>query len=464
MHQSDNTAPTPGAGSVPHVPQGWARLAALGPGFLWMVSAAGSGELLFTPRIAAQYGYVLLWALLLAVALKWFINREVGRYTVCTGMPLLEGFKQLPGPRNWAVWLIVIPQVLVGVAAMAGMASSAATALILVLPGHLNLWTIAAIVSAMAMVVWGRYARVELVARVIALALALASIIAAVSVGPDLTALGAGLIPSLPDTINYGEVLPWLGYMLSGAAGMMWYSYWLRAKGYGAAGRPGNAAPLDLDRLEPETRRRLKGWLKQMTLDTTVAVVGALIVTVAFLILGAELLRPRGLIPDEEKVAQTLGVLLGGVFGTVGYWFMISGVFFGFWDTVLADQDGHGRLLSNGTRILASAAGMKGRWLDEAFLKTAFVVVLLTVIPIVLFLMVGQPVTLLKAAGIIEAAHIPVVAWLTLYLNRRSLPPGLAPSLPTFLATALSGLFFAAFTLIYIADLIWPGIMQLASG
>jgi Mn2+/Fe2+ NRAMP family transporter len=50
-----------------------------------MLSAAGSGELLFTPRIAAFYGYSLLWALLAAVILKWFINGEVGRFSVCTG-------------------------------------------------------------------------------------------------------------------------------------------------------------------------------------------------------------------------------------------------------------------------------------------------------------------------------------------------------------------------------------------
>lgn len=72
-------------GKIPESPQGWKRFVWLGPGFLWMVSAAGSGELLFTARVAAQYGYTLLWALLAAVALKWFINREVGRFAVCTG-------------------------------------------------------------------------------------------------------------------------------------------------------------------------------------------------------------------------------------------------------------------------------------------------------------------------------------------------------------------------------------------
>ncbi len=37
------------AGPIPFAPWGLGRLRWLGPGFLWMVSAAGSGELLFTP-------------------------------------------------------------------------------------------------------------------------------------------------------------------------------------------------------------------------------------------------------------------------------------------------------------------------------------------------------------------------------------------------------------------------------
>lgn len=40
---------------VPKPPRGWQRFKWLGPSFLWMLSAAGSGELLFTPRVAALY-------------------------------------------------------------------------------------------------------------------------------------------------------------------------------------------------------------------------------------------------------------------------------------------------------------------------------------------------------------------------------------------------------------------------
>ncbi len=50
-----------------------------------------------------------------------------------------------------------------------------------------------------------------------------------------------------------------------------------------------------------------------MTLVNTLAVVGALVIAFAFLILGTELLQPKGLIPEENKVAETLGQLLGGI-------------------------------------------------------------------------------------------------------------------------------------------------------
>lgn len=115
----------------------------------------------------------------------------------------------------------------------------------------------------------------------------------------------------------------------------------------------------------------------------------------------------------------------------------------------MSDQDGHARLHANGTRILSEGFGLKGRLTDEAFLKKAFVLVLVTLAPIALYLIFGEPVTLLKIAGGIEAAHIPVVTGLMLYLNHRTLPGDLRPSWFAFATTAVAGLFFAAFAFFY---------------
>jgi Mn2+/Fe2+ NRAMP family transporter len=414
-----------------------------------MVSAAGSGELLFTPRIGALHGYALLWAMLVAVLLKWFINREVGRFAVCTGRTLLQGFGDLPGPRGWAVWLILVPQLFVAVTAIAGLAGGAATALILVFPGPPTLWMIVSLLTATALVTVGKYSLVERAATFIGVAVAIAAVSAAIAVKPDVGELAGGLRPQLPADVDYAEVLPWLGFMLSGAAGLIWYSYWTVAKGYGGAAASGKSDT----KPDAEDVKRLRGWLTVMTLDTTVAVVGTCLVAGAFLVLGTELLQPRGLVPEEQKVADTLGRLLGDVWGPAAYWFMILGVFVGFWDTVLSDQDGHGRMFADGSRLLVPAL----RKYSERTVQRAFVLTLVTVLPIALYLVMGEPVALLKMAGAIEAAHIPVVTGLTLYLNHTRLPPTLRPSWPVMGMTAAAGLFFTAFAVYYLVQLAGGG-------
>jgi Mn2+/Fe2+ NRAMP family transporter len=432
------------------------KLKWLGPGFLWMVSAAGSGELLFTPRVGALYGYTLIWAMMAAVILKWFINREIGRYTVCTGRTVIDGFSELPGPKNWALYLILIPQLFVAVTSIAGLAGSAATALILALPGNVKIWTIVSICASAALVVWGKFKAVEKVATILAVTLGVAAIVAAASVLPEGGKFAAGFIPRMPEQVKYEEILPWLGFMLSGAAGLIWYSYWINEKGYGVKK---HAHAVDTKQFTKTDINKLKQWLKQMTADSTVAIVGTLIVTLSFLILGTELLKPKGLIPEENKVAEVLGKMLEHLWGPVGFWFMITAVFVGFWDTVLSDQDGFGRMFSGGTRSLLKRFKISGKWLTEKVLQRIYVIGLVTVAPVILYLALGDPVNLLKIAGAIEASHIPVVVVLILYLNHKQLAKELQPSKFTFLFTALAGLFFAAFATIYILQLV--GVVKL---
>ena len=417
-----------------------------------MVSAAGSGEILFTPRIGALYGYSLLWALLAAVVLKWAINREIGRFAVCTGRPIIDGLRELPGPVSWPLWLILIPQLLVAVSTIAGLASVAASALSTVLPGGLAVLTTGSIAVAAAFVVLARYRLVERVAVVLALTLGIAIVVTAVSVRPDPTELAAGLVPRWSADYRPSEVLPWLGFMLSGAAGLLWYSHWLPARGYGAAGARTQGVS-DPRESSSEDRDRLRGWIRQMTLDNSVAVIGTLIITLGFLVLGTELFGPRGLTPEGPETARVLGELLAGVWGPIGFWFMIVAVFVGFWDTVLSDQDGFGRLFARGFRLLGRYVLLIEETSDEEHLRRGFVIVVTGILPALLFLVVGEPLTLLVIAGAIEAAHIPVVALMTIILNRRLLPTDLRPSPASLAMVGVAIVFFAGFAIVLVVGL-----------
>lgn len=402
-----------------------------------------------------MYGYSLLWAMFAAVILKLFINREIGRFAVCSGTSVIDGFASLPKFSRWILAFILIPQLMVAVISIAGLAGGAATALSLLLPGNIFLWMAVSVVLSTALVLWGKYKGVEKASVVFASLLAIASVIAAISVSPSLNEMAKGMIPAVPENVDIEEILPWLGFMMSGAAGLMWYSFWIAAKKYGMAGSDGRketSSVPDLKKLPETDQKHLKGWIRLMTLDTATAVTGTVIITLAFVILGAELLQPKGLVPEENKVAETLGQILGQLWGPVGFWFMVAGVFIGFWDTVLSDQDGHSRLFASGTRHMLGRR-LKGKWKEGKWLKNFFVIVLVTALPITLYGIIGNPVRLLKLAGAIEAMHIPVVAALTLYLNRKLLPPALQPSRFSFFISVVAALFFAAFAVVYLLQL-----------
>lgn len=120
----------------------------------------------------------------------------------------------------------------------------------------------------------------------------------------------------------------------------------------------------------------------------------------------------------------------------------------------LSVQDGFGRMFADGIQIILQGFGVQGgRWTNETFLQRFYLVVLLTALPIAIYLIFGKPIALLQMAGGIEAAHIPIVTGLTLYLNHRMLPQELRPSKVIFAGTVIAGLFFAVFAIIYLLQL-----------
>ncbi|WBB55964.1 Nramp family divalent metal transporter [Verrucosispora sp. WMMD573] len=435
--------------TVPEPPTGRAKLGYIGPGVLWALAALATGELLFTPRVGAQYGYALLWALIAALLLKLFVTREIGRYSVVTGRRLLSGMAELPGPRGWALWLILLPQLVVGVAAIAGIASAAGSAFTLAVPGPIQLWTAVVIAAAAGLVLFGHYTGVEWVSRVIGLLLAVGVVVAAILVGPDLGEAASGVVPTVPEDLVVADILPWLGFLSNGAAGLMWYSYWIAAKGVGV-GALEQPARLDPRSLDDGQVARVRQWLRTMTLDSTFAVVGVGIITVAFLVLGAELLRPEGIVPAESDVARDLTTLFSEVFGSVGFWLMVVGLISAFWTATLTNIDGWKRLYTDGIRKALPSHLTQRPWARPAVIGRVAVVGWLAVLPFTVFLIFGDPVGLLTVAGSIEALHIPLVAALVLWLNRRTLPAALRAGRVATGLVVIAIVFFTSFAMYYL--------------
>ena len=67
----------------------------LGPGLLFAGAAVGVSHLVYSTQAGADYGFMLLWALILANLFKYPFFEFGPRYTSAMGESLLEGYKRL---------------------------------------------------------------------------------------------------------------------------------------------------------------------------------------------------------------------------------------------------------------------------------------------------------------------------------------------------------------------------------
>ncbi|NCT55952.1 hypothetical protein GW755_03870 [bacterium] len=97
------------------LPQPLSLKKTLGPTFILLGLALGSGELILWPYITANYGLGLIWGALLGIAFQFILNTEIMRYTLYWGESIFLGFKKLhPALPYWFVISTFIPWALPG--------------------------------------------------------------------------------------------------------------------------------------------------------------------------------------------------------------------------------------------------------------------------------------------------------------------------------------------------------------
>lgn len=80
-------------------------LRTLGPGLLFASTAIGVSHLVQSTRAGAEYGFTLLWAIILANVLKFPFFEYGSRYASATGESLIDGYQKL---GRWMLWLYAL--------------------------------------------------------------------------------------------------------------------------------------------------------------------------------------------------------------------------------------------------------------------------------------------------------------------------------------------------------------------
>lgn len=404
----------------------------VGPGVVLIAVGLGSGEYISHPYITSQVGLTFVWAAALGIAIQYFINTEIARYTLATGETIVTGFTRL-----WRYWGPLFIVMTVVPFAWPGWMTAAATMVTFTAGG--GDVTVIAIVGLIAIgltltlspIVYKTVERLEFL-KVLAI---LAFIIFAIAfiIGwrpwaelPSATVEGFGRLPAgVPTTVLITAMV----FAGGGGAVNLAVSNWIRDKGWGmGVHAPRVVSPITGSEeagtgtgfqfsMTDANLSRWNAWWRNARVEQfwTFGVVGVLSIVVFSLIAYRVLpVGTYGGAPDLSFI-QLEGELLGQRFGDAvkTFFWLIGAVALMFANLVVVDLVG---------RITADVLAVN-YLRDSAFWSEAKIYALVVWLEVALGLIilglgVTQPIVLLAIAAILNGVVMVVYCALLVQLNR----------------------------------------------
>src|SRR5688572_4572420 len=323
----DFSPPLPYASTrLPRFP-GWR--VALGPGIVWMALAQGSGELIWWPYLCAKYGLTFLIVLTPACLLQYAVTFEIGRYSAMTGESIWRGFVRLHPWFGFVLWILMAVSFLwFGAFASAG--GTAMAKLVNWPPleekGRSLFWGgLTMGVFAFALLTQKRtYLLIERVMWVVAAATLAGLLISCLSPAlreywpPFLKAiLQPTPLPRPWDPNDTDRLLTAITFAGLGGFWTLFYSYWILGKGVGVprtASGNGQVPITAAGDLPAEAKR----WRRYLLTDTGIGIVGNLLTTLMTCFLAYAVLFPKGIVPDQWRLAAEQARFFEFSWGPVG--------------------------------------------------------------------------------------------------------------------------------------------------
>ena len=299
-------------------------LAIFGPGAVIASLTIGVGELVFSARGGAIFGYRLLWYFLLVLALKWVLVFASARHIVLTGQHPLQRWMHLPGPRGWfpIIFLVLaVPCFPIWVFFHAGTVGTLLSWLTgteqAFNGGAYHLWGMAVLGGVMLLSFAGGYAALERIQLAIVLLMLAAVTVALFFVHPDWWELLKGML--VPQPLNYPpwvvgelhdiasrpvwvETATYVGVIGGSSYDYLAYVSYVRDKKWGRAGANDERRVTNDDTAQATSDRELRSWLRAPLVDCTMSFLAVLIFTAVFVALGAVVLGPQHKVPQGSNL------------------------------------------------------------------------------------------------------------------------------------------------------------------
>lgn len=316
----------------------WAGIRkSLGPGLIMAVAAIGVSHLVQSTRAGAEFGFALLWAVILANLFKYPFLEFGPRYAIATGNNLIQGYKKL---GRWAIWVFIIFTIgtVFAIQAAVTVVTASLANQLTGLNFSTQLWSVIILAICFLILLKGSYSILDGAVKIFMVILALSTIVAlsvAVYNGEYYT-VSEVMPPEIWTVSGVAFLIALMGWMPIPIDASVWHSIWT---------------------LERQKQTGYKPKLHESLFDFNVGYIGAALFAVSFLILGALVMYGSGALFAENAAgfSQQLVELYTLSLGEWAYFIIIICAFTTMFSTTFTVTDTYPRVFNEIIGILSTS-------------------------------------------------------------------------------------------------------------
>ena len=197
----------------------------LGPGLLFAGAAIGVSHLVQSTRAGADFGFGLLWALIIVNLFKYPFFQYGPRYATATGESLIDGYKKL-GRWVLIIYFLLTFFTMFTIQAAVTIVTAGLAANLFGITSDLTIWSIIITAISFSILLLGKYKLLDNLMKIIIVTLAISSIIA-VFVAIFKNDTSYNFIQILPNgTLEISFLIAFLGWMPAPLDISTWHSLW----------------------------------------------------------------------------------------------------------------------------------------------------------------------------------------------------------------------------------------------
>ena len=401
------------------------NLRKLGPGLLFAGAAIGVSHLVQSTRAGADFGWGLIWALILVNLFKYPFFQFGPRYALATGESLLDGYKKLGKSYLWIYFFLNLATMFTIQTAVtivtAGLASN-----LFGISTDMVCWSISITFLCFVILLLGKYKFLDRVIKGIILILTISTVLALlIAFSKQNSSIGFTQI--FPVGSEFLFLIAFMGWMPAPMDISVWHSIWV---------------------LEKKQTLKNKLSVKEGLFDFNVGYITTLILGICFLGLGALVMHDSGLEFSNKGVefAGQLIELYTINLGETSYLVIAIAAFTTMFSTTTTTLDASPRAMSKASQLILNKKNKDFYliWISILAIGTSLVFLLL----------LTEMGLLVQIATVLSFITAPFYALLNYKLIFSiNMPENERPGTKTKMLSIFGIIFLSGFTIIYLLSL-----------